>query len=98
MLDDWCQQNQINAFDFMWLDLEGFEIQFLKSSPRMLATTKVIYTETNFYNFREGVSKYDDLKAFLESQGFKMIAHWYNEGLLGDAIFVRSQLLEPKVN
>ena len=93
ILDDWCQQNHIDAFDFMWLDLEGFEIQFLKSSPQILKDTKVIYTETNFYGFRQGTSQYGQLKAFLENQGFKMIAHWYNEGLQGDAIFVRSELL-----
>lgn len=93
VLDDWCEENKINAFDFMWLDLEGFELQFLKSSPRILSTTKVIYSETNFYEFRQGTSQYADLRSFLESQGFKMVAHWYNEGLQGDAVFVRTELL-----
>jgi uncharacterized protein YfaT (DUF1175 family) len=93
VLDDWCAKNHIHAFDFIWLDLEGFELQFLKSSPHILSTAKVIYTETNFYEFRQEMSQYKDLQSFLESQGFEMIAHWYNEGLQGDAIFVRSELL-----
>lgn len=93
ILDDWCAENQISAFDFMWLDIEGFELQFLESSPHILSTTKVIYTETNFYEFRQEMSQYKDLRFFLESQGFKLIAHWYREGLQGDAIFVRSELL-----
>jgi 2-O-methyltransferase len=94
ILDDWCHLNHIKAFDFMWLDLEGFEIQLLKSSPQILAAARVIYTETNFYPFRQGTTQYGELKAFLESQGFEMVAHWYNEGLQGDAIFVRGELLK----
>ncbi len=92
VLDDWCLSHQIDSFDFMWLDLEGFELPFLKSSPNILNTVKVIYTETNFYRFREGMTQYSDLKSFLESQGFTMIAHWYSEGLQGDAVFVRNEL------
>jgi 2-O-methyltransferase len=93
VLDDWCEKNHINAFDFIWLDLEGFELQFLKSSPRILSTIKVIYTETNFYEFRQGMSQYANLKYFLQSQGFEIVAHWFRESLQGDAIFVRRELL-----
>jgi FkbM family methyltransferase len=89
ILDDWCRDNQISAIDFMWLDLEGFELQLLKSSPEILKTVKVIYTETNFFKFRKGTTAFGSLKYFLEKNGFKLIAHWYNEGLQGDAIFVR---------
>ncbi len=90
IFDDWCAENDVSTVDFMWLDLEGFELSFLKSSPQILKTVKVIYTETNFYRFREGTAQYADLKSFLESNGFILIAHWYNEGLQGDAIFVRT--------
>ncbi len=93
ILDDWCQQNRIDAFDFLWLDLEGFEIQFLRSSPHILRNASVIYTETNFYEFRKATSQYGELKSFLESEGFEVIAHWYSEGLQGDAIFVRKELV-----
>lgn len=93
IFDDWCAKNNVPSVDFMWLDLEGFELQFLKSSPQILKTTKVIYTETNFFGFRIGTTQYDELKAFLNAQGFEEIAHWYWEGLQGDAIFVRKELL-----
>jgi FkbM family methyltransferase len=89
VLDDWCQENQIEAIDFMWLDLEGLELQILRSSPQILSTVKVIYTETNLRLSRMGMTRYQELKAFLEKSGFKLIAHWYQENLQGDAIFVR---------
>ncbi|NGX27546.1 MAG: hypothetical protein K940chlam6_01484, partial [Chlamydiae bacterium] len=93
IFDDWCLANNIENIDFMWLDLEGFELQLLKSSPNIFKTVKVIYTETNFFKFRIGTTQYNVLKRFLETQGFKIIAHWYNESLQGDAIFVRKELL-----
>lgn len=89
ILDDWCKDNGITNFDFMWLDLEGFELQLLQSSPRILRTVKLVYTETNFFEFRKGTTQFGALKQYLESQGFRLIAHWYNEGLQGDAIFIR---------
>lgn len=93
VFDDWCIENNVNSVDFIWLDLEGFESQFLNSSPHILSSVKVIYTETNFFKFREGTTQFLDLKKLLAQFGFEMIAHWYNEGLQGDAIFVKSSEL-----
>lgn len=89
VLDDWCTENKIEKIDFMWLDLEGLELQILKSSPRILSKVKVIYTETNFFEFRKGMTQYSSLKSFLEQSGFILLSHWYHEGLQGNAIFIR---------
>lgn len=91
ILDDWCKENQINKIDFMWLDLEGMELQALKSSPQILKTVSVIYTETNFQEFRIGMTQYSALRKFLEDSGFLLISHWYLENLQGNAIFVRNR-------
>jgi len=44
-IDDWAIKYNVEKIDFMWLDLQGAEYDVLKSSPRMLATTKVIFSE-----------------------------------------------------
>jgi len=92
ILDDWCKDNNISKIDFMWLDLEGMELQVLKASPNILKTVSVIYTETNFMEFRVGMTQYSDLKKFLEDNGFELLEHWYQEGLQGNAIFFRKDL------
>lgn len=92
VLDDWCQANGIDHLDFMWLDLEGLELQVLKSSPKILTKVKVIYAETNFLKFRKGMTQFKDLKNFLERAGFQMLSHWYAEGFQGDAIFIKKEL------
>jgi 2-O-methyltransferase len=92
ILDDWCRENSFDHIDFMWLDLEGLEFHVLQSSPRILDKVKIIYTETNFLEFRKGMTQFKDLKRFLEESGFRMLSHWYFEGLQGDAIFVKREI------
>ena len=89
ILEDWCRQNQIDHIDFLWLDLEGVELQVLKSSPEILKTVKVIFAETNFRSFRVGMTRFHPLKRFLEKAGFELLAHWYWPGLQGNALFAR---------
>ncbi len=94
VLEDWCRSNGIDQIDFMWLDLEGLELQALSSSPKLLEQAKVIYTETNFFEFRKGMTLFHELKKFLEDSGFRLLSHWYREGLLGAAIFVKRELFD----
>ena len=88
---DWCEANNMDHFDFMWLDLEGLELPVLKASPNVVKNVKVIYTD--FLEFRKGMTQFSELRSFLESSGFKMISHWYYQGFQGDAIFVKEELL-----
>jgi len=97
VLDDWCRDNQQSKIDFMWLDLEGYELHVLKSSPKILSTVKAMYVETNFYKFRKGMTLYKDLRNFLEKKGFKLLAHGYYKGYQGNAIFVREDLFNEIV-
>lgn len=97
VLDDWCRENNQNKIDFMWLDLEGYELQVLKSSPQILSTVKAMYVETNLYNFRKGMTLYKDLRVFLEKNGFKLLSHGYYKGYQGNAVFVRASLFDEIV-
>jgi 2-O-methyltransferase len=98
ILDDWCKDNNINFIDFMWLDMEGAELYVLKSSPTILHNTKVIYSETNFKEYRKGMTRFNDLKNFLEKNDFCLIAHWWLNNVQGDAIFVKKSLLVSITN
>lgn len=89
VLDDFCKENGIDHIDFMWLDMAGMENQALKSSPEILKTVSMIFVETNFQEFRIGMSQYSELKSFLEESGFTLLSHWYYEGLQGNALFMR---------
>ena len=94
VLDDWCKQNSIDRIDLLRLDIGGFELQVLKSSPEILKSVLVICTRTNFFPFRIGTTQYAELKSFLEQEGFELIGHWYRESIYGEATFVRKYLYD----
>jgi len=93
-IDAWAEQNNINSIDFMWLDMQGYELPALKAAPKILASTKALLTEIEFVEAYEGQALYTELKAWLEDQGFEMIAQNDQNGWFGDALFVRKELLK----
>lgn len=92
-LDYWASKNRVDHIDFMWLDMEGAELIVLKASPQILPTVKVIYTEVNFQEFRAGNCFYEEIKEWLEAQGFKIVWQhlWdtWNMSWQGNVLFVR---------
>lgn len=94
VLDEWAKANNVKSVDFMWLDMEGAELMALKASPKILKTVKAIYTEVNFQEFREGNCFYDEIKGWLEEQGFKEIWSQLNTSWQGNVLFVRSTLIK----
>ncbi len=89
-LDHWCNVTQVKSIDLLWLDLEGMELQVLKNSQEILKTVRALFIEINFYPFRKEMTLFYDLKAFLEMNGFRLLAQWYDPGLQGNAIFVNN--------
>lgn len=88
-LDDWASQNNINKIDFMWLDMEGNELNALKAGLNILDTVQVIYTEVNLQPFWQGSVQYEELKKFLEEKSFveiwkDIVPHWH-----GNVLFVK---------
>ena len=87
-LDEWAKKNGITHIDFMWLDMEGHELYALENASTILDSVKAIFTEINFVHTRNGACLYTDLKAFLESKGFKEV-HKLDYHRFGDALFMR---------
>lgn len=91
-LDDWAAENQVDRIDFMWLDMEGNELNALKGGINTLQNVKVIYTEVNLQRFWNGCVMYHEIKEWLEEQGFIEIwsditPHWH-----GNVLFLNTNL------
>ena len=100
-INAWAKQNDVSQVDFMWLDLQGMELPALQAATDLLSKVKVIYTEVEFVEAYKGQSLYRDIKKWLETQGFELMAtdftakeeqrpsieRWY-----GNAIFVKKQI------
>jgi FkbM family methyltransferase len=90
-LDDWSERFNIEKIDFLWLDMQGFELQMLKKAPNVLSKVKVIYTEISSKETYVGVSSYFDFKTWLESEGFLLRIEAMPEGYdMGNAVFVKA--------
>ncbi|MBY0110251.1 MAG: FkbM family methyltransferase [Candidatus Babeliaceae bacterium] len=88
-IDAWAAENNVKKIDLMWLDMQGNELQTLQASPNILNTIKAIITEVEFVEAYKGQSLYEDVKQWLESQGFTLVALSTTPEWFGDAIFVR---------
>ncbi len=91
-LDTWALTYNIDRIDFLWLDLQGCELPVLKASPKVLTQVKVIYTEVEFIEAYENQPLYEDVKSWLESQGFTMIGKDFQDSptwFFGNALFIK---------
>lgn len=73
-LDIWASTHKIKQIDLLWLDLQGMELTVLKAAPHMLKNVKVVYTEVEFIEQYAGQCLYNDVRTWLENQGFIMVA------------------------
>jgi FkbM family methyltransferase len=90
-LDSWAAMNNIEKVDMLWLDMQGFELNMLKASERILPTVKVIYTEVSLKETYKGVPLYPEYKQYLEAQGFKVLMEEINiYPDMGNVLFVRN--------
>ena len=80
-----------SRIDFVNLDLQGSELQALKSLGNMLQNIKVIYTEVNRSDVYIGCSKIWEIDEYLSGYGFRRIAtRWAFEQDWGDALYTRN--------
>ena len=89
-LDSWAEENGVSKIDFLWLDMQGFEMQMLMAAPNILKTVSGICTEVNLHESYEGTKLYPEYKEWLLSQGFKVKLEAIPHGWpLGNVFFVR---------
>ena len=71
-LDDWAKQCGIKKVDFLWLDLQGFELPVLKAASQILRRVQAVYSEVNLIENYSGCALYSELRSWMEKFGFKV--------------------------
>jgi len=91
-LDEWAAESKVQEIDIAWLDMQGGEFDVLVSSPRMLATMKVIFTEVSLKQMYKDAPLYPELRTWLEANGFEVVEEILPWDDMGNVIFRRRGL------
>ncbi len=88
-LDDWKRRDGIKKIDFLWLDMQGYELAALKAGLSVLEDVQAIYMEVNTLETYAGAPLLPEAEAWLKGRGFRMAAVKipYSDG--GNALFIR---------
>jgi len=92
-LDSWADQNNISKIDFLWLDMQGFELNMLKASVKMLNQVSIIHTEVSLSDTYEGAPLYAELREWLLQNGFIVRIEAIPKGSdMGNVFFLNKRL------
>lgn len=97
-LDDWAQSYGIEKIDFLWLDLQGYELPVIKSAPKIVSTAKAIYTEVEFVEAYKGQPLWEDVKAWMDQNDFILVAREFDipvkKTWFSSALFIKKDLVK----
>lgn len=89
-LDTWAIQQGIEVVDMLWLDMQGFELNMIKVSKKILPTVRVIHTEVSTKEIYAEGPLYAEYKTYLEDIGFEVIIEAIPKGWeMGNVLFIR---------
>jgi len=89
-LKEWASIYKIDHIDFLWLDMQGFELQMLKASEEILAKVKCIHTEVSLKETYHNAVHYSEYRKWLEQKGFSVLIEAWPVGAdMGNVLFVR---------
>jgi FkbM family methyltransferase len=88
-LDAWAQGNHIAQVDFLWLDMQGYELAAMQAAPNTLRTVQAVHTEAFTNAQYQGAPLYPEVKAWMAAQGFRAAHEYFPWKTVGNVLFVR---------
>jgi FkbM family methyltransferase len=77
-VDDYCANAAITNIDILKIDTQGFDLEVLKGSERILQNggVKLIFLEINFAAIYRGLPPVDEVLCFLRQRNFELMAFY----------------------
>lgn len=88
-LDD--AEIDISDYNFMNIDVQGYELEVLKGSERTLKNIDYVYTEINVAEVYEDAPHVDKLDEFLSIYGFSRVETDLSGTTWGDAFYIKNK-------
>ncbi|AYV82378.1 MAG: hypothetical protein Homavirus40_3, partial [Homavirus sp.] len=93
-LDTYCEMNNINNIDILWMDVQGVELQVMQGMEKMLQNTKIIHTEIGITPLYKEQVLINEFMQFMEENNFVPIdITTTREGYEADVIFLNKKYL-----
>lgn len=80
---------QFENFNFLNIDVQGYELEVLKGSGKALEHVKYIYTEINREEVYENAPHVDELDEFLSQYGFVRVKTDWSGDTWGNAFYIK---------
>jgi len=88
-LDD--AEIDISDFNFINIDVQGYELEVLKGSQKTLKNIEYVYTEINVDEVYENAPHVDQLDEFLSTYGFSRVETDLSGTTWGDAFYIKNK-------
>jgi FkbM family methyltransferase len=86
-------QNKIPQIDLLWMDIQGAELMALRGLKDRIKDVKIIHLEVEFMEIYSDQPLFNEVRSFLENNGFIFCGYTYKEEFSGDAIFINSNII-----
>lgn len=91
-LDYILSKKDLTKYQFLNLDLQGYELAALRSLGDLISSFSYIYTEVNKAHLYKGCPLIEDIDKFLEPKGFTRVkTKWEGNFNWGDAFYIKNK-------
>ena len=87
-LDSWALESGVAKVDFMWLDMEGYELEALSGASHLLPQVSAIHMEVCNVLLYDGAPLYTEVKRTMDGLGFVPVVEAFFR-VCGNVLFVR---------
>jgi FkbM family methyltransferase len=90
-LDIFIAKHNLSRIDFMWLDLQGYELAVLKASQHALDITHALLLEVSLTERYKDNPLYPEINTWLQAQQFELCIEHLHHRTWGNAFYIRKK-------
>ncbi len=91
-LDDYLMENHLEGrFNFLEIDVQGYELEVLKGAQKLLRDIDYLYCEVNKTSVYKNCALVDEVDAFLSQFGFFRHQTVWVKDAFGDALYLKQK-------
>lgn len=79
----------LSEYNFINIDVQGYELEVFKGAEKKLATVDYILTELNKAELYSGCARIEDVEQYLAGFGFALVEINWAGGTWGDGLFIK---------